>query len=67
METKGAHLKNPDTDYKRGLLEFLTSRYQDRRSSKVGELALDSGSVQVVCDLVFSDGWRGEMSARYFS
>jgi type III restriction enzyme len=67
METKGAHLKNPDTDYKRGLLEFLTARYQDRRSGKVGELALDAGSVQVVCDLVFSDAWRGEMSARYFS
>lgn len=67
METKGAHLKNEDTEYKRHLLEFLSSRYEDRSARKVGELELDAGAAQVVCDLVFSDAWRGEMSGRYFS
>ncbi len=66
METKGAHLKNEDTDYKKKLLGFLTGAYQDRRTGKVGELALESDSVTVVCDLVFDEAWKGRIASEYF-
>ena len=66
METKGAHLKNEDTEYKQRLFSFLTTSYKDQQMRKVGELALESASVSVVCDLVFDEAWRGQVAARFF-
>ncbi len=66
METKGAHLKNEDTEYKQRLFSFLTTSYKDQQMRKVGGLALESASVSVVCDLVFDEAWRGQVAARFF-
>ena len=66
METKGLHLQGPDTTYKQALLERLTQAFSDERGWVGGELALQHGTEEVVCDLVFSAAWRGAMDQRYF-
>ena len=67
METKGLHLQGPDTDYKRALLKRLSDAFRDERGMVAGGLALEGGSTDdVVCDLVFSEAWRGQMDQRYF-
>ena len=66
METKGLHLQGPDTDYKQALLDRLSQAFRDERGSVIGELVLEGGSEDVVCDLVFDDAWRGVMNERYF-
>ena len=67
METKGLHLQGPDTDYKRALFERLTDAFRDERAAPVGQLALEGGIDDLVCDIVFDDAWRGVMDHRYFS
>jgi len=68
LETKGLHLKNDDTHYKRALLERLSASFRDERWHRVGSLELEGGSAELVsCDLVFDAGWRGALAARYFN
>ena len=67
METKGLHLQGPDTAYKRALLERLTHAFRDERGSVAGELVLEGGTEDVVCDIVFDEAWRGAMDQRYFA
>ena len=65
LETKGLHLKNEDTDYKKALFLRLTAMYES--AIRVGELALEGASEErVVCDLVFDEAWSGTISNRYF-
>ena len=67
METKGAHLQNDDTTYKRALLERLRGMFRDERLTPAGSLALESpGGARLTCDLVFDEAWRGELATRYF-
>jgi type III restriction enzyme len=62
METKGMHLAgSADTAYKQALLEKLKAMFGDERGSVVGELALAGGNADVVCDMVFDEGWRGSL------
>ena len=50
------------------LLARLTEAFRDERFSRAGELALASRQHEdVVCDLVFDQGWRGMLEQRYFS
>jgi type III restriction enzyme len=68
METKGAHLKNEDTDYKKQLLKELTEAYAQARWTRAGELALEGrGAERIVCDLVFDENWRNELNSRHFA
>lgn len=68
LETKGLHLANEDTAYKRALLTRLTEAYADARWQSVGRLELESGSAEtVVCDLVFDAAWQGALAARHFA
>lgn len=67
METKGAHLKNEDTDYKQRLLQMLSDHFRDERHHRAGELELAGRESTLVCDLVFDDRWRATTDARYFS
>ncbi|MBI3373354.1 MAG: DEAD/DEAH box helicase family protein [Betaproteobacteria bacterium] len=68
LETKGLHLKNEDSAYKKALLDRLTEIYMEGSGIRVGELALEGTSrQQVICDLVFDDAWRGAISSRHFS
>ncbi|MBI3917530.1 MAG: DEAD/DEAH box helicase family protein [Betaproteobacteria bacterium] len=68
METKGAHLKNEDTDYKKNLLATLTEAYSSARFKRAGELELaaDDGP-RIVCDLVFDENWRNALNSRHFA
>ena len=66
METKGLHLNGPDTAYKQALLARLTAAFRDERFRSAGELVLEGGREQVVCDLVFDTAWRGTLDKRYF-
>ncbi len=59
IETKGDHLDNLDTEYKRELLRFLSSNYAWENSMPAGELELisDSGTT-VHCELVLMSEWK---------
>jgi type III restriction enzyme len=68
LETKGLHLKNEDSGYKQALLQRLSAVFRDERHTKVGSLGLEGGAGDSVqCDLVFQDGWQGELNQRWFN
>lgn len=59
VETKGDHLDNLDTDYKRELLRFLSSSYPWENSTPVGEIELVADSGQTMhCELVLMSEWE---------
>ena len=66
LETKGLHLKGPDTTYKQALLAHLSDAFRDARFASAGELVLEGGRERLVCDLVFDTAWRGSLDKRYF-
>lgn len=66
LETKGLHLQGGDTAYKQALLQRLTDAFRDERFVSAGELALEGGREEVVCDLVFDEAWRAALDQRYF-
>lgn len=68
METKGAHLKNEDTDYKQKLLAALTAAYGKADFTRAGELELAGrDGPRVVCDLVFDENWKNTLNTRHFA
>lgn len=68
METKGAHLANDDTDYKRRLLTELQGAFRDERMRRAGELELSCGlGERLVCDLVFDENWKNRMHRQHFA
>ena len=68
METKGAHLANEDTEYKRKLLETLQSAWADERLHRAGELELvGKEGDRLMCDLVFDGNWRNDLTQRWFA
>ena len=52
LETKGDHLRNPDTDYKRDLLEFLTDNFDWNNAVPAGQLQLQKTGETVECALI---------------
>lgn len=59
IETKGDHLDNLDTEYKRELLNFLSSSYAWENSTPAGELELVTDSGQTMhCELVMMSEWK---------
>ena len=66
LETKGLHLKGPDTTYKQALLRHLSDAFRDARFASAGELVLEGGRERLVCDLVFDTAWRGSLDKRHF-
>ena len=68
METKGAHLANEDTEYKRKLMQILQSVWSDERLQRAGELELvGKDGDRLMCDLVFDQNWRNELTQRWFA
>ena len=62
LETKGEHLDNPDSGYKRTLLETLTEAHDGFDS--VGEMTLEYGDAPAMhCELVFADDWQVRLGA----
>ena len=52
METKGDHLQNPDTDYKRDVLNFLTNSFAWDQAVPAGQLQIAMTGETVECALV---------------
>lgn len=52
METKGDHLQNPDTDYKRNVLKFLTESFAWDQAVPAGQLQIAKTGETVECALV---------------
>lgn len=52
LETKGNHLQNPDTDFKRDVLDFLTDCFSWDTAVPTGQLQFESTGETVECALV---------------
>lgn len=52
LETKGDHLQNPDTDYKRAVLNYLTEKFDWQDAKGVGQLALENNGARMECALI---------------
>jgi type III restriction enzyme len=61
LETKGDHLQNPDTDYKRDVLDFLTESFSWDAAVPVGQLQLESTGETVECALVLMQDIQTEL------
>lgn len=55
METKGDHLQNPDTDYKRDVLDFLTENFSWDQAVPAGQLQITMTGETVECTLVLME------------
>ncbi|HMM07878.1 MAG TPA: DEAD/DEAH box helicase family protein [Paracoccus solventivorans] len=60
LETKGDHLQNPDTDYKRDVLNFLTENFSWDQATPAGQLQIAMTGETVECALVLME----DISAR---
>lgn len=60
LEMKGKHLAgNDDTQYKKDVLQLMTSAFDVEQGERVGELELVvHGQASVACDLVLMPDWR---------
>lgn len=52
LETKGDHLQNPDTDYKRDVLAYLSASFDWENAVAAGQLELESKGATVECALI---------------
>lgn len=52
LETKGDHLQNPDTDYKRAALRYLSDVFDWEHAVDAGQLELASTGATVECTLI---------------
>lgn len=52
LETKGDHLQNPDTDYKRDVLAYLSENFDWQNAVEAGQLALENTGDVVECELI---------------
>ncbi|MYF46837.1 MAG: type III restriction endonuclease subunit R [Rhodobacteraceae bacterium] len=58
LETKGNHLDNPDTDYKRKVMKLLSDNFSLDECTPAGELELVwQNGITVQCDLVLMGEW----------
>lgn len=55
LETKGDHLQNPDTDYKRDVLDFLTQNFSWDQAVPAGQLEIAMTGETVECALVLME------------
>jgi len=62
LETKGDHLDNPDTAYKKKLLEVCTDAFRLETLQSAGELELlDDDGTKVRCALIFEGTWLTDL------
>jgi len=55
METKGDHLQNPDTDYKRSVMNFLSQNFAWDQAVPAGQLQIAMTGETVECALVLME------------
>jgi type III restriction enzyme len=63
LETKGDHLQNPDTDYKRELLRVLTDSYSWDQAVPAGQLTIEKTGETVECALILMQDIQTELPA----
>jgi type III restriction enzyme len=63
LEMKGEHLSgNPDTEYKKHLLNLLTSEYRFEGATVAGSVEIvQEGGITVQCALVLFPEWRNKL------
>ena len=62
LETKGDHLNNPDTTYKRKVLDFLSSNFGWDDSIPAGQLELVAANGHTVeCALILMSEWKTKL------
>ena len=62
LETKGDHLDNPDTEYKRRLLSFLSDNFAWEDGIPAGELELVKKNGETVqCSLILMSEWKTKL------
>lgn len=63
LETKGDHLDNPDTAYKKKLFEVCTESFWLKSLKSAGEWELlDDEGVKVFCSLIFENIWQTDVA-----
>jgi type III restriction enzyme len=63
LETKGDHLQNPDTDYKRAVLNFLTESFAWDQAVPAGQLQIEMTGETVECALVLMENVQTRLPA----
>ncbi|GJL88033.1 MAG: hypothetical protein DHS20C03_17420 [Minwuia thermotolerans] len=63
LETKGDHLQNPDTDYKRDVLDFLTQNFAWDQAVPAGQLQIVMTGETVECALVLMENMHTRLPA----
>lgn len=63
LETKGDHLQNPDTDYKRDVLNFLTESFAWDQAVPAGQLQVGMTGETVECALVLMENMHARLPA----
>lgn len=64
LETKGDYLDNMDTEYKRNLLEFLSTEFCWEDNVHVGQLEMVRKSGAIVnCELILMSEWKRKLAA----
>jgi type III restriction enzyme len=63
LETKGDHLQNPDTDYKRDVLDFLTQNFSWDQAVPAGQLQVAMTGETVECALVLMEDIPAKLPA----
>lgn len=61
VETKGDHLDNADTAYKREMMAFLSDNFAWDQTAPIGQLELQAGGETVECALVMMNEWRARL------
>jgi type III restriction enzyme len=61
LETKGDHLQNPDTDYKRDVLNLLTQNFAWDQAVPAGQLQLTATGETVECALILMPNISAEL------
>ena len=61
LETKGDHLQNPDTDYKRDVLNFLNQNFAWNQAVPAGQLQLTATGQTVECALILMPNISAEL------
>jgi type III restriction enzyme len=63
LETKGQQLQNPDTDYKREVMRFLSDSFAWDQTVPVGQLQIERTGETVHCALVLMQDIKEELPA----
>jgi len=61
LETNGDHLQNPDTDYKRAVLDYLSDTFRWDSAVSAGQLQLQKTGETVECTLILMQDIKAKL------